>query len=137
MKNHGFHHCKTEFTFLNVYNLNDKTEFPLWIKVETEFLIFRNGKDHFLKRKITVPTLEVQIAILNTEGIASSLCYTFKTYIWQHRIPSSSWMEAGWWHSCMHPSQGIILPPQNWLAISDKCFKSNCVHFYGRKLLNK
>ena len=59
MKNHGIHHCKTEFMFLNVYNLNDKTEFPLWIKVEAEFPIFRNGKDQFLKRKITVPSLSL------------------------------------------------------------------------------
>ena len=59
MKNHGIHYCKTEFMFLNVYNLNDKTEFPLWIKVEAEFPIFRNGKDQFLKWKITVPIIAI------------------------------------------------------------------------------
>ena len=60
MENHGIHHCKTEFMFLNVYyNLNDKTEFPLWIKVEAEFPIFRNGKDQFLKWKITVPKTSI------------------------------------------------------------------------------
>ena len=38
-----------------MYNSNGKTEFPFFYHVETEFMIFRNGKGNFLKRKITAP----------------------------------------------------------------------------------
>ena len=39
-----------------VYIFYDKMEFPFLDHVETELQVFRNGKDHFLKRKITVST---------------------------------------------------------------------------------